>query len=222
MRWIAFGQEAEGVVAIGQIATGVIAIGQMATGVIAIGQVARGFLAIGQGAVGVFALGMGSVGLVWSVGMIGVGGRGVGLVLPLVPSFGPRLAPPQTTPPTRLADRGLGAAHVRATLTEDDRGPVLRAGGAVLDARFDPKLRAAVEARTGPVEVYAHLSRVGDGWVCDGLLEVPAPRWRQPGWWAWWAVQLGALLVLAGVFWVVAGIPVVRALVDPGGILVGG
>ena len=51
-------------------------------------------VAVGQGAIGVVAVGMGSVGLVWSLGMIGVGGRGFGFVLPLVPSLGPRVAAP--------------------------------------------------------------------------------------------------------------------------------
>ncbi len=219
MRWIAIGQEAEGVIAVGQVATGVFALGQMATGVVAVGQVARGFVAIGQGAIGVIAVGMGSVGLVWSVGMIGVGGRGFGLVLPLVPSLGPRLAAPDTMPARRLADEDARAGHLRAMLGRDDAGPVLRADGKALPVRFDPRLRGTIEGRAGDVDVYAHVSRGPDGWVCDELLEVPRPRWKTPGWWGWWAVQLGGLAVIVTLFWLVAGIPVVSALFDPGGIL---
>jgi hypothetical protein len=178
IQWVSVGQEARGVIAIGQVATGVFALGQMATGVIAIGQVARGFVAIGQGAVGVVAVGMGSVGLIYSVGMIGVGGRGLGLIVPLVPSFGPRLAVPPTVPAQRLLARAEGAGHVRATLGRDATGPVLRADGRSLDVRFDARLRHAIEASPGDRPVYAHLRRSGEGWVCDELIDVPETRWR--------------------------------------------
>lgn len=222
MRWIAVGAEAEGVIAIGQVATGVIALGQMATGVIAVGQIARGFVAVGQGAIGVFAVGMGSVGLVWSVGMVGLGGRGFGIVLPLVPSLGPRHAPPDTIAAARLADDTVRAGHVRVTVDRDDDGPLLRADGRALPARLDARLRAALDTHATPFPAFAHLSRGPDGWICDTLVEIPAPRWKVPGWWVRWAAQLAALAVAAILFWLVAGIPVVSALFDRGGILVGG
>lgn len=218
MRWIAFGGEAEGVVAIGQIATGVIAIGQMATGVIAIGQVARGFIAIGQGAIGVFAVGMGSVGVIGSVGMIGVGGRGLGLIFPLVPSLGPSVKTPSLTSADAVFASGRAGWVAGHLVPTGDDGPALRG----LDVKFDAGLRPAIESRGAASDVWARLSPRDDGWVCDQLMEVPGARWRSPGWWTTWAIQLCALAVVCVIFWVVAGIPVVHALVDPGGILVSG
>lgn len=214
MRWIAVEQEAVGVIAIGQLATGVFALGQMATGVIAIGQVARGFVAIGQGAIGVFALGMGSVGLVGSIGMIGAGGRGFGLIFPLVPSLGPTYDTPDTVSLAELRASGQGWIEARLD------GSSLLVGGRAVDTRFDAALRPAVEARPAPGDVWAHLE-VRDGrLVCDQLLAVPEPRWKSPGWWGFWAAQMGALTAACLLFWVVAGIPVVQALFNPGGILV--
>src|SRR5215216_647459 len=90
------GQQATGFIAIGQEATGFFALGQIATGVIAIGQVARGFFVIGQVGFGLTSVGMGSAGLIFSVGMLGVGGRGLGLIVPLVP----RLRDPRELPDT--------------------------------------------------------------------------------------------------------------------------
>ena len=216
MRWIAFGGEAEGVIAFGEIATGVIAVGQVATGVIAIGQVARGFIAIGQGAIGVFAVGMGSVGVIGSVGMIGVGGRGFGLIFPLVPSLGPTLKKPELKS-GRAVMGGGSPGWVAARLSPGgDRGPELEG----LDVRFDVGLRTAIDARTAPGDVWARLVPRDGGWVCDELVDVPGSRLTSPGWWATWAMQLAALAVVCVIFWMVAGIPVVHALVDPGGILV--
>lgn len=221
IRWVSVGQEAEGVIAIGQVATGFIAVGQMATGVIAVGQVARGFVAIGQGAVGVVAIGMGSVGLVYSVGMVGVGGLGLGLVLPLVPSLGPTFAVPTTVPAARLLNGTDRAGSVLATLLAGDDGPYLRAQGRRVPVRFDARLRAAVQAAVaepGGRAVYAHLSASESGWVCDALIDVPAVRWRRPGWWLWWGAQLAMLAMAAVFFWMLAGIPVVQALFNPGGV----
>lgn len=218
MRWIAFGAEAEGVIAIGQVATGVIAIGQIATGVIAIGQVARGFVAIGQGAVGLFAVGMGSVGVVWSIGMVGVGGRGAGLILPLVPSLGPTLKKPDLRS-SRTVLASTGGGWIAARVDPGDR-PTLQDGGA-LDIRFDAPLRPAIEAMTGPTHVWARLARRDERMVCEELVAVPVPRWTSTRWWVIWALQLSALGIVSMIFWFVAGIPVVSALFDPGGILVG-
>lgn len=98
LKWFDVGAEAQGVVAIGGQATGVIAIGQLATGVIAIGQAARGVIVIGQLAGGVVAVGQLSVGVLYSAGMLGIGGVTPGmLVLPMFgglggrPSFEPNL-----------------------------------------------------------------------------------------------------------------------------------
>ncbi|MDP2310959.1 MAG: hypothetical protein Q8P18_33375 [Pseudomonadota bacterium] len=224
MRWISVGEDAHGVIAIGQFATGVIALGQVATGVIAVGQVARGFVAIGQVSIGVFAVGMGSVGLVYSVGMLGAGGRGLGIILPLVPSFGPALSSPDTVPAGRLLGGKAREGWVDARLDRDTLGPVLVSGGEALDVRFDVRLRRAVEtqadAQAGALPVTAHLTRTEGGWVCDQLQQLPARRWRTPGWWVWWGAQLAGLAVAAVAFWALAGIPVVQALFNRGGILV--
>ena len=220
MRWISVGQEAEGVIAIGQVATGVFAFGQMATGVVAVGQAARGFIAVGQVAIGVFAVGMGSVGLVYSVGMFGAGGRGLGFILPLVPSLGPKLALPETTPAARLFSGKARHGYVAATLDGGSGRPTLSADGRALEVRFDTRLRGAIDAVQAPMRVHARLSRAGDGWVCDELQEVPRARWLSPGWWAWWAAQLVGLGVACVAFWLLAGIPIVQALFNPGGILV--
>ena len=220
MRWISVGQEANGVIAIGQEATGVFAFGQVATGVVAVGQAARGFIAIGQVAIGVFAVGMGSVGLVYSVGMLGAGGRGLGIILPLVPSLGPALALPETTTAARLFGGKAHHGYVAATLDAGGGRPTLTADGRALDVRFDTRLRGAIESLAAPLRVHAHLSRTDDTWVCDELQEVPRARWLSPGWWAWWAAQLAGLAVASVAFWLLAGIPIVQALFNPGGILV--
>ncbi|NOY26516.1 MAG: hypothetical protein GXP62_11640 [Oligoflexia bacterium] len=96
MKIIDVQQEATGFIAIGQVATGFLALGQMATGVIAIGQVARGVFVVGQVGIGLVSVGMGSAGLFWSAAMFGVGGRGLVIVLPLLPSGRKMLDPPQT------------------------------------------------------------------------------------------------------------------------------
>ncbi len=116
MRIIAIGGRAEGVIAIGQEAVGFFALGQFATGVIAIGQVARGVVAIGQLAIGIFAIGQLSLGLTFCVGMLGAGGRTLGIVLPIVP------VPPRRKkiPPLgSLGDVGRkGSGWVRAKLSK--------------------------------------------------------------------------------------------------------
>jgi len=116
MRIIAIGGRAEGFIAIGQEAVGFFALGQFATGVIAIGQVARGVVAIGQLAIGIFAVGQLSLGLTFCVGMLGAGGRTLGIVLPIVP------VPPRKKkiPPLgSLEDVGRkGSGWVRARLSK--------------------------------------------------------------------------------------------------------
>jgi hypothetical protein len=77
--------ERPGVIAVGQLAYGVFALGQLATGVVAVGQLARGVIAVGQGAVGVVALGQGAISLGYGVAMMGVVGRGLGFVVPVLP-----------------------------------------------------------------------------------------------------------------------------------------
>ena len=176
-------------------------------------DLARGFIAIGQGALGVFALGMGSVGIVGSIGMIGAGGRGFGLIFPLVPSLGPTWDLPETVP---LRDARKGGGWVDARL----EGTTLTVDGKAADIRFDAKLRPMIEAQTEPRDVLARLEPRDGGAVCVALQAVPPARWKSPGWWGFWAAQMTGLSFACVLFWLLAGIPVVQALFNPGGILV--
>jgi hypothetical protein len=74
MRVFDAGVSPVGVVAIGANATGIVAVGQLATGVVAIGQLARGVVTIGQLSLGGVAVGQLSLGVLWSSGMLGIGG----------------------------------------------------------------------------------------------------------------------------------------------------
>jgi len=81
VKLLAFGTEPVGVIAIGANATGIVAVGQLATGVVAVGQLARGGIVIGQLGIGLVALGQLAVGVLWSAGMLGLGGTsGPGLI----------------------------------------------------------------------------------------------------------------------------------------------
>src|SRR5687767_6557913 len=103
MEFISVGQHAVGFIAIGQEARGFFALGQVATGVIAIGQLARGVLTLGQLGFGFIGWGQVGFGILHAVGMVGAGGRGLGLVVPLVPSVGRARVPPETV----AVDRAL-------------------------------------------------------------------------------------------------------------------
>lgn len=217
IRWIDVGEDAHGVIAFGQIATGVIAVGQMATGVIAVGQVARGLIAVGQGAVGLIAIGQGSIGVFYAVGMIGIGGRGFGIVLPTVPQFAHDFKLPEG-PQWRRARYLSGAGDdLRVELEGEDAGG---AGGRRRGPlRLDSRLRAAME---GLPEGEALLVRIGDdpgGPVIVQAHRLPPPRWKDPGWWWIWALQLCGLVGAAVAFWLITGVPLVQALFNPGGIL---
>jgi len=122
-----------GVFAVGQLAYGVFALGQMATGVVAIGQLARGVIAIGQGAIGIVAIGQGAVGVAYGIGMIGLVGRGLGIVVPVLPKVRiVRSKPPKVSPIVELGDleaAGPDGAWVRMSLDDEQ----LSCGGKALD-----------------------------------------------------------------------------------------
>lgn len=205
MRFFDMGQEANGFIAVGQIATGVFAFGQMATGVVAVGQVARGVFVVGQGAIGVVCLGMGSAGLAVSVGMVGVGGRGLGLVLPLTPSLGPSYALPELVSPATLsAEKDEG--WVRATVVPEP--PHLELPGQPL--RLDARWRQALAAfsASGRREVLARVQRRGGDLIAVELMAVPSSRLRSPRWWLIWLLQCAGLVALAGVVLGVALLPI--------------
>ena len=210
MRLFDAGQEAHGFIAVGQIATGVIAVGQLATGVVAIGQVARGVVAIGQGAIGIFTLGMGSAGLCFAVGMVGVGGLGAGLVLPLIPSLGMRYALPKTTTLDAIEARGWVAGGVVAA--SDGGLRFVDSAGHTLDVRVDAPLRRAARAHAeGPDSAaLLHVRRDERGPIVDRLMRIPVARWRRPGMWVAWALQLTGLVTLATAWWLLVG----RALIS--------
>jgi hypothetical protein len=144
VRIVSTDPEQPGVFAIGQEARGIFALGQMATGVVAVGQLARGVIVVGQLAIGVVAVGQGAVALGWGGGMIGVVGRGFGIVLKLAPRY--------------RADRGrpkfpgegwLDARVLRHGLVDGDGKP--------LDIEMTPEV-AATLARTNDSPAFVHVA----------------------------------------------------------------
>ncbi|HHO52407.1 MAG TPA: hypothetical protein ENK18_16440 [Deltaproteobacteria bacterium] len=214
MRFFDVGQEAHGFIAIGQFATGVLALGQVAHGLVAVGQVAFGGIAIGQVAVGGFTLGMGSAGLYYALGMIGVGGRGRGLILPLLPRLGSPKRTPQLEPYAELA-RTQGSGWILLTM-EPRKGAriALYEGEERLKAlRLDARVRlAAIEAT--PATVYAHVRPSEVGPVVDRLVHRDPSRLLQPHWWLLWGAQLAGLVVLAAIIWMAVAEPLLSALLS--------
>lgn len=209
MKLFDIGQEATGVIAIGQHATGIVAVGQVAFGVVAVGQGAFGVLTFGQLSVGLCSMGMLSTGMFFSIAMIGVGGRGIGVVFPLAPSLGPNRGYPElrTVDEVRRGEPGWVAVDLVPS------GPALRAGRAeVASLRFDARLRGVIDEMTGTSPVFAHIVPVGDELICDRLAERTPPRPLQRGWWGIWAVQTALLLPLGLLVWGVGIEPVIAAV----------
>jgi hypothetical protein len=211
VKWVDVGWQANGVIAIGQVATGVVAFGQVAWGVVAVGQAAFGWLAVGQVAVGGITVGMVGVGAHATAAMIGVGGRGKGYVVPLLPSLDLRAPPVDARPLDRVEDGGWTKLH----LVPRDRGLVavfdgtVRVPGVRVDARCR---RAALDAAPG--DVWARLRRDRRGWVIERLVRARPPRWARPGWWLVWAAQLAGSLLLAALLWWLVVEPVLGGLAD--------
>jgi hypothetical protein len=205
MRWFDVGTEANGVVAIGQFATGVIAIGQVAWGVVAVGQIAFGWFAAGQIAIGGLTGGMFGVGLHATLAMVGVGGRGRGFVLALLPGLGQRQTPRGIEPLGAVRAR-VDGGWVRLHLEPrpDGRIAVYDGDQPARDVRLDARVRRAASA-AAPGDVWAHLRRSRDGLVADRLIGVPVPRTLVPRWWLVWGAQLMGLLLLAAAVWWMLG-----------------
>jgi hypothetical protein len=205
MKFFDVGDQATGFIAIGQQATGFLAIGQMATGFIAIGQLARGVFAVGQLGIGLVGWGQGGVGVMHAIGMMGVGGRGFGIVLPLVPSLGRARIPPQTIPLQQVQTTQPG--WVSAYLAQDAYGLALYEGSARLPVKLDRRvLQKGYElVREGPFAVFASVSRVGQSLVCDRVVFEPPRPFKKQQWWIVGAIQLCGLLILGAVYWVVVG-----------------
>ena len=198
MRFFAVGQEAEGFIALGQVATGVIAIGQLATGVIAIGQVARGVVAVGMAAFGIVSVGMLSGGLVFAAGMLGVGGRGLGLVLPVVPA--PRRRPklPELIPLEAIRASGR-QGWIAAKLRSAANGqPELVQQGVALPVTLAGSLVAqAVNHAAIGSDVIARVVPKGDALRVEQMKLVPVAGVG----WFWRVVQVALLVVLAYAYW---------------------
>ncbi|MEQ1507431.1 MAG: hypothetical protein ABMB14_34700 [Myxococcota bacterium] len=218
MRWVDIGADARGFVAIGQFATGVFAFGQVAWGLVAVGQIAFGGLAIGQVAVGGVSIGLVGVGMQFTAGMIGIGGRGRGWILRLLPSLGRRRVP--TGISTVAAIRASGRpGWVRLHLVPRSNAAVAVFDGTThaADIRLDARVRRAGLA-AAPGDVWAELRPSVDGWVANRLIAVPRPRTLEPRWWFVWGAQLMGLLLLAAIVWWAVGEVLLGAWFGPDGI----
>jgi hypothetical protein len=209
MKIVDVGQHAMGVIAIGQEATGFFALGQGATGVIAIGQLARGCIAIGQCAFGLVGWGQVGGGIFHAVGMVGVGGRGFGPVLRLVPSVGrPRELPSAGS----LAAVEAGQpGWIEVDLTADLG---LHQEGRRLPIKIDRRLQKGAReiAAGGPQRVLAHTTRMGNLLVCERIAYAPPRPYQKKGFWALAVLQLIGLLGLGTAYAGVVGHPLLDAL----------
>ena len=186
-----------GIIAIGQIPLGVVAIGQGARGLFVVGQAAIGLVVLGQLAVGLVCVGQLVVAPAWGIGMLGVVGRGRGLVLRLLPRWQRARAPEVPLAnegdllegraergwlPVRIADGRLVTAGGHA-LVGDAHGRVL-AGTMVADVAaevvaIEPvDFRAparAVQLRCLDVQAYLPGHFVAGGWLTNGKPEASIP-----------------------------------------------
>jgi hypothetical protein len=206
MDFISVGQHAQGFIAIGQEAKGVFALGQMATGVVAIGQVAKGCFTLGQVAFGFIGWGQVGFGLLHAVGMFGVGGRGLGIVIPLVPSVGRARVPPETIDVGRALRGEPG--WVEADLFFDTHGLGLANNGHRLPVKFDRRIRGAAEQLTvhGTKRVWAYLRGMSGIVVCERIAHAPPRPYERPGFYGLAAVQFVGLVIMATVWWKLVGV----------------
>jgi hypothetical protein len=215
-RFFDAGQHAYGFIAVGQFATGFVAIGQSALGVIAIGQLARGGIAIGMASFGVVSIGMASGGLLGTMALIGVAGRkGAGGVFELIPKLTRRRALPHTSSARDVWSNGE-PGWIRATLVRDPNGnAALFEDGRPLGVKMVPALRRTAEKalESGACDVLGYTSRAGEVLVCERLMEATAPTLVERLSYATWAPRFIGLALLATVYWLLVGFPLVRALV---------
>jgi hypothetical protein len=210
------GQNAYGVIAIGQFATGFLAIGQVATGVIAVGQVARGCFAVGMGSFGIVSIGMGSIGLLNSFALGGVGGykaRGLA-VFELIPKLTRRRVLPRTCSAGEVWSSGE-PGWVRATLVRDPNGnAALFDDNRPLGIKMAPALRSVAEKAlaNGSCDVLAYTARSGEVLVSERLMEASTPTIVERLAYAAWAPRFIVLALLATLYWMFVGLPLVRVL----------
>lgn len=213
---IAIGGQATGVIAIGQVANGVVAIGQIATGVFAFGQLARGGFVVGQLAIGLVSVGMLGVGVFWSGAMLGVAGRGKGLVLPLIPASRRSAGLPPLESARQRVARGLpGWSPLRLHPAPDSLVEIHDGKGPIQGLRLDAGLRkaACAEVHGGPAHLLGRIERRGDDLVVTELDRLP------PGGSGWFTLALSlvprflALVAVAALVTVVALVPLNDLLV---------
>jgi hypothetical protein len=212
MEFISVGQTAEGFIAIGQHARGVFALGQDAVGVVAVGQVARGVFTLGQAAFGFIGWGQVGFGMLHAVGMLGAGGRGLGLVVPLTPGVGRARVPPETVD-VHGALRGA-SGWIEADLFFDSHGLGLADDGHRLPVKFDRRLQAAAQGLTthGPKRVWAFLRTVRGVVVCERIQHAPQRPFERPGFYGLAAVQFVGLVIMAVVWWKLVGVELAEIL----------
>lgn len=205
MQFLSVSGKAEGFIAIGQEATGVIAIGQQATGVVAIGQIACGCFCLGQAAIGFIGWGQAGVGIFHAVGMVGVGGRGFGLVIRLVPGVGRKRVLPDVID-VGAALRGT-KGWVQADLYFDSHGLGLASGGQRLPVKFDRRLQSGAKSLTvhGPQTVWAYLAPHQGVTVCERIQHAPPRPFERPSFFVRAALQFAALIALATAWWIFIG-----------------
>jgi hypothetical protein len=205
MQFVSVSGRAEGFIAIGQEATGVIAIGQQATGVIAIGQIACGCFCLGQAAVGFVGWGQAGVGIFHAVGMVGVGGRGFGLVIRLVPGVGRKRVVPEVIDVGSALHGSRG--WVEVDLFFDGHGLGLASQGQRLPVKFDRRLQGGAKTLTvhGPQTVWAYLAPQAGVVVCERIQHAPPRPFERPSFFVRAALQFAALVALATLWWMFIG-----------------
>jgi hypothetical protein len=164
------------IISVGQEAWGFIAIGQMARGFLVLGQLAVGIAGVGQCCACIWGVGQVGFGVAWFTAMVGLGGRGFGGVLRLVPG----LDPPRITPievPLQDVLSGANAGHVKVDVDVAGGAPILLRDGQALPVKTTPEVAGALLLHADKVKkVFARLRRHGPVVVCDQLVEVPGQR----------------------------------------------
>jgi hypothetical protein len=206
MDFIAVGEQARGFIAIGQHATGVFAFGQVATGVVAVGQLARGCFCLGQAAIGFIGWGQLGLGIFHAVGMLGAGGRGAGIVLPLTPSLGKKRVPPATTTLEMVYAGHPG--WLKLDLFFDGNGIGFGSGGQRLPIKVHRKVvtpAGRLVTHGEALSVWAYVRRIGQTLVCERVVHEPPRPYEEPGFFARGAFQFLGLMILACVWWLAVG-----------------
>src|SRR5262249_40218413 len=105
---------------------------------------------------------------------------------------------------------------IRATLVRDPNGhAALFEDGRPIGVKMVPSLRRTAEKalESGACDVLAYTACAGEALVCERLMEAAAPTLVQRLSYATWAPRFLGLALLATVYWLVVGFPLVRALV---------